>query len=267
LNIALFELIISGARVEIRKHDMRTVRIAAAQTAEYREDVDGALSSAVELSQQAEAEGTRLLCFPEGYLQGYMTDEASARRVALDVSSSRFKELVKRFSKVGPTIVMGFIEVSMGKLFNSAVVIEDATTVGCYRKMYLLPGESSFSAGKDTPVFNAGGLKFGINICYDTNFPEAAQRVADCGATLIVCPANNMMRRQRAEIFRDAHNSVRGDRCRETGLWLVSADVAGERDGRVSWGPTAVLNPKGEVVKQLPLGKPGLLVADIPVSA
>ena len=69
---------------------MRTIRVAAAQTAEYREDIEGALSAAVKLSQQAEAEGARLLCFPEGYFQGYMTDEASARRVALDVSSSQF---------------------------------------------------------------------------------------------------------------------------------------------------------------------------------
>ncbi|MBM3092456.1 carbon-nitrogen hydrolase family protein [Ensifer sp. T173] len=244
---------------------MRTIRVAAAQTAEYREDTEGALSAAVKLSQQAEAEGARPLCFPEGYLQGYMTDEASARRVALDVSSSQFNDLMERFPKVGPTIVMGFIEVSMGRLFNSAVVIDGATAVGCYRKRHLLDGERSFSAGTETPVFNAGGLKFGINICYDTNFPVAAQRVADSGATLIVCPANNMMRRDRAEIFRNAHNSVRGDRCRETGLWLVSADVTGERDGGVSWGPTAVLDPDGAVVKQLPLEKPGLLVADIPV--
>ncbi|MDP9592092.1 UNVERIFIED_ORG: putative amidohydrolase [Shinella zoogloeoides] len=244
---------------------MRTVRIAAAQTVEYRGDVEAAMSSAVKLYQQAETGGASLLCFPEGYLQGYLTDEASARRVALDISSSRFNKLMKRFPKVGPTIVMGFIEVSMGKLFNSAVVIEGATTVGCYRKRHLLPSESAFSAGAETPIFNTGGLKFGINICYDTNFPTAAQSVADSGATLIVCPANNMMRRDRAEIFRDTHNSIRGDRCRETGLWLVSADVSGERDGRVSWGPTAVLNPEGEVVKQLPLGEPGLLFADIPI--
>jgi len=45
---------------------------------------------------------------------------------------------------------------------------------------------------------------------------------------------------------------------------LVSADVTGERDGRISWGPTAVLNPVGEVVAQLPLEQPGLLVFDIP---
>jgi len=113
------------------------------------------------------------------------------------------------------------------------------------------------------PVFDAGGLKFGINICYDTNFPIAAQRIADLGGAFIVCPANNMLRRDKAEIFRNIHNTVRGDRCRETGLWLVSADITGERDGHVSWGPTALLNSGGAVMKQLPLEKPGLLVGEI----
>jgi hypothetical protein len=36
-----------------------------------------------------------------------------------------------------------------------------------------------------------------------------------------------------AEALKEVHNSVRGGRCRETGLWLalVSADVTGERAG------------------------------------
>ena len=76
--------------------------------------------------------------------------------------------------------------------------------------------------------------------------------------------ANNMCRRKTAEALKNVHNSVRGERCRETGLWLISADVTGERDGRVSWGPTAVLNPAGEVVAQLPLEQTGLLVFDLP---
>ncbi len=92
----------------------------------------------------------------------------------------------------------------------------------------------------------------------------AARKVADLGASLIVCPANNMHRRETAEALKHMHNSVRGERCRETGLWLISADVTGERDGRISWSPTAVLNPAGEVVAQLPLEKTGLLVFDIP---
>ena len=90
------------------------------------------------------------------------------------------------------------------------------------------------------------------------------RKVADLGASLIVCPANTMLRRPAAEAFRDVHNSARGERCRETGLWLVSADVTGERDGRISWGPKAVLDPAGKAAGQLPLEETGLLVIDIP---
>ncbi len=109
------------------------------------------------------------------------------------------------------------------------------------------------------------GLRFGINICYDTNFTTAAQGVAALGASLIVCPANNMLPRRAAETWKDRHNAIRAERCREAGLWLVSADVTGERDGCVSFGPTAVITPAGEVAAQLPLGRPGLLVFDLPI--
>jgi len=76
-----------------------------------------------------------------------------------------------------------------------------------------------------------------------------------------------MMKREKAEAFKERHNAVRGQRCRETGLWLLSADVTGERDGRIAMGPTAVLNPDGQVVAHLPPGEPGLLIFDIPARA
>ena len=244
---------------------MNTVRIAAAQTVEFREDVDAALSCAADLAADAEAQGAALLCLPEGFLQGYLTDETAARRYALDLASPEFQAVLSRFPKTGPIIVMGMIEVENGRLFNTAVVLDRGALVGRYRKAHLLGGEQAFEAGRDCPVFEVAGLRFGINICYDTNFPEAARKVADGGASLIVCPANNMMPRKAAETWKAAHNAVRGERCRETGLWLISSDVTGERDGRVAWGPTAVLDPAGEVVAQLPLDQAGLLAFDIPV--
>jgi predicted amidohydrolase len=243
---------------------MRTVRVAAAQTFEYREDIDAALACLVDMAARADVEGARLLCFPEGFLQGYLTDEASARRVALDLSSRAFAEILQRLPQAGPMIVMGMIEVENGHLFNTALVVERGIVMGRYRKMHLLDGEKAFDAGTETPIFEVDGIPFGINICYDSNFPEAARKVADLGASFIVCVANNMMARQKAEAFRELHNAVRGERCREIGLWLISADVTGECDGRVAWGPTAVLNPEGKVEAQLPLEMPGLLVFDIP---
>lgn len=243
---------------------MRTVRIAAAQTPEFREDIEGALTHALGACAYADAQGAALVCFPEGYLQGYLTEEASARRHALDLGSPAFADITRRLHDINAVVVMGVIEVERERLFNTAIVLHRGKLLGRYRKAHLLTGESLFTPGDETPDFEARGVRFGINICYDTNFPDAARKVADAGATLLLCPANNMMRRDVAEKWKHAHNEVRGERCRETGLWLLSADVTGERDGRIAWGPTAVLNPAGEIVAQIPLDKPGMLIFDLP---
>jgi len=241
------------------------MKIAAAQTPEFREDIDAALACAAKMSARADTASAVLICFPEGFLQGYLTEEPLARRHALDLTSEAFARVLERLPMTGPMIVMGLIERDGDRLFNTAVVVHRGALVGRYRKRRLLGGEQVFTAGDDCPVFEIDGLSFGINICFDTNFPDSARAIADQGAALIVCPANNMMRRDVAETWRDQHNAARGGRCCETGLWLISADVTGERDGRVAWGPTAVLNPTGEVVAQLPLETPGLLVFDLPL--
>jgi predicted amidohydrolase len=244
---------------------VRTVRIAAAQTPDFREDIPAALAWAETTAERADAEDAALLVFPEGYLQGYLTDELSARANALDLASAEFAQVLHRLSRFDTMIVMGLIEADGQNLFNTAVVTERGKLIGRYRKTHLLKGELCFHPGVDSPAFQVAGLRFGINICYDTNFPEAARKVAEHGAALLVCCANNMLPRKAAEDWKTAHNSVRGERCRETGLWLVSADVTGERDGRIGWGPTAVLDPAGEVAAQLRLDQPGLLVFDLPI--
>lgn len=64
--------------------------------------------------------------------------------------------------------------------------------------------------------------------------------------------------------WKDLHHAIRAERVRETGMWLVSADVTGERDeSRVGWGPTSVISPRAEVVAQVPLMTTGMVVADI----
>ena len=70
------------------------------------------------------AEGASLLCFPEGFLQGYLTDETLARQNALDLASPAFEAVLNRLPKTGPMIVMGLIEVEDGRLFNTAIVVE-----------------------------------------------------------------------------------------------------------------------------------------------
>ena len=44
---------------------MKTARIAAAQSVEYREDIEAASNCAADVAARAKAEGGALLCFPE----------------------------------------------------------------------------------------------------------------------------------------------------------------------------------------------------------
>ena len=180
-----------------------------------------------------------------------------------NLTSSTFKTLPQQLTKYKPLIVFGLIEQDDGNLFNTAVVIKDGELLGRYRKTHLLEGEQIFKAGSEYPVFQINGLKFGINICYDTQFPEAAKNVAKQGATLILCPANNMMTYETAEKFKHLHHKMRIERATETKVWLLSADVTGEHNGRISYGPTSAISPAGQVVKQVGLMETGMITIEI----
>lgn len=243
---------------------MPVLRIAAAQTPQFNENLPDSLAHLLEVLWQAKASGARLLCFPEAFLQGYLTNSEAARRNAIDLSSPAFEAVLDSIPLDAPMLVVGLIEEADCNLHNTAAVIHRQRLVGRYRKQHLLSRERCFEPGDQVPTFEIDGLHFGINICSDCNFPAAAAAVAAQGASLLLCPANNMLPTATAADWRHKHNLVRGQRCRESSLWIMSADVTGSDDERSAWGPTAVLNPAGEVLAQLPLDKPGLLIFDVP---
>jgi predicted amidohydrolase len=71
------------------------------------------------------------------------------------------------------------------------------------------------------------------------------------------------MRREVAERYRAIHNEIRALRAKEHGMWLMSSDVTGDRDGRICYGPTAVIDPAGNVVGYVPLLQTGMVVAEL----
>lgn len=241
----------------------KSVKVAACQVPDFQADLEGALSWIAAFSAKAHSQGIKLLCFPECFLQGYLVDVEQAQLYALDLSSAGFRQVLERLPQTGPMLVCGLIEQEGGRLFNTAVVVDRGRLLGRYRKTHLLEGERIFEPGSSYPIFEVDGLKFGINICYDTNFSEAAVALSAQGASLIVCPANNMMRREKAEEFKHLHNQIRAERARETGLWLISSDVTGAREDRISYGPTAVISSEGKVVGQVPLLEVGMISAEI----
>jgi predicted amidohydrolase len=240
------------------------VRIGACQTPEILGDVEAALACIEAFAQQSDSDDVDLLLFPECFLQGYLVEAEHLSRHAIDLTRNSFQTILTRLSTVRPTLVFGVIERSGSAFFNTAVVVKRGVLEGSYRKTHLTSGERLFKPGTGCATFDLNGLRYGINICYDTNFPEAARAVAAQGASLLLVPSQNMMKRQAAETWKRRHNAIRAERVTETGMWLVSADVTGARDeSRIGCGPTSVMNPHADVVAQVPTMTVGVVVADI----
>jgi len=249
-----------------------TVRVGACQTPEIIGDPSTALAVMLRFAKEAEDKGVDLLLFPECFLSGYILDEAYMAKYAYDFESKCFAAILKQLEHVKSALVFGAGEKKQGKYFNSAVVVNSGEIIGVYRKTHLIePNESFFSPGEDYPIFEIKGLKYGINICYDAQFAEAAKAVAAQEARLLLLPAQNMLRRETAEYWKYRHNEIRSLRVKETGLWLISSDVTGIRHPgqygpeRIGYGPSLAMNPKGEIIAQVPLMKAGLITVDIPV--
>jgi predicted amidohydrolase len=240
------------------------VWVGACQTAEILGDVDAAVGVVHGFAGQADRAGVELLVFPECFLQGYLVTERHVRVQAFRVGSARFAAVLARLATVRQMLVLGMIERHDDRYYNTALVITGGRILGRYRKRFLTAGESVFTPGETYPVFTCGDVRFGVNICYDTRFPQAAAAVAAAGAHVLLVPAQNMMRRDKALWWQDRHNEIRRQRVQETGMWLVSADVTGERDrDRIGLGPTCVIDPAGHVVAQVPTGTTGMAVAEI----
>ncbi|MEM7020237.1 MAG: carbon-nitrogen hydrolase family protein [Pseudomonadota bacterium] len=192
------------------------MKVAACQVMDIHENIEQTLEIMASYARRAEAQGAKLVCFPECYLQGYIVNEGRTPQLALDLSSRAVESILRRFAHIQPVLVIGLIESENSKTYNTAIVVQHGKLLGRYRKTRLLPGESLiFTPGDDCPVFNVDGLKFGINICYELVFPECAQAVADQNVDLLVCPCNNMHRRVNAEKLKYKHNVIRADRAKE----------------------------------------------------
>jgi 5-aminopentanamidase len=255
---------------QIRTSNM--VRVGACQTPEIIGDPVAALTVMLQFTKEAEDKKADLLLFPECFLTGYILSEKYMAKYAYDFKSDQFAAILKQLVHVKPMLVFGVGEKKSEKYFNSAAVVNKGKIIGVYRKTHLIdPSEAFFTPGKNYPIFEIKGLKYGINICYDAQFSDSAKAVADKGAQLLLLPAQNMIRRENAEKWKYKHSEIGAQRVKETGLWYVRSDVTGIRPpGQygaecIAYGPTQAMNPKAEIVAQIPLMTVGMITVDIPV--
>jgi predicted amidohydrolase len=207
--------------------------------------------------EAAEA-GTGLVIFPEMFLTGYNIGEAVFKLAEpADGLSAAAVATIARDSAV--SILYGYPERSGNRIFNSARLVHPARgAIANYRKTHLYGSEEKrlFAPGDDLVMAELDGLKVGILICYDVEFPEAVRALALAGAELIAVPTALI------QPFDIVSRTLVPARAFENQVYVAYAGMCG-REGSLGYcGLSCIVGPDGQDLARAG-ASPALLFADI----
>ncbi|MFF3965175.1 carbon-nitrogen hydrolase family protein [Streptomyces griseorubiginosus] len=171
------------------------MRTALLQSSGRPGSVEGNLKVLDEAAASAAAAGAALLAAPEMFLTGYAIGDDIAR-LAEEADGEGADAVAEIAVRHGLAVAYGYPERSGDTVFNSAQLISaDGTRLANYRKTHLFGcfERDHFTPGEQ-PVAQAelGGLRVGLMICYDVEFPENVRAHALAGTDLLLVPTAQM---------------------------------------------------------------------------
>lgn len=232
---------------------MSTYRIGHCQALCKPGDFEANLAKVVEGLERAARERVQILCFSECFLGGYYDREAAARRHAFAVDSPQVRRVLARTRRFNTTFIVGFNELRGRDLYNTALVARRGRLLGTYSKCSAyMPFHKQ---GREFPVFEHDGVRFGVVICSDGGYIEPTRILALKGARIIFAPHANYIAPQHL-LAHFMH--VRADhvaRSVENGIWFVRGnnvirgrDPATKGYAGVGYGDSYIIDPHGEML-------------------
>jgi predicted amidohydrolase len=184
----------------------RMLVVAAGQTGPASDDRATNADTVIRLMDEAAGSGAKIICLPELSLTKYFGhwNTRDHARMFDEVPGHATRRIQETAARHGLAVVLPLAERDGITLYNTALVIgARGEILGRYRKMHLpgsfpLPDRGAFTyerlyftPGKlGFPVFDVAGVKGGIQICHDRNFPEGYRVLALRGAELVFTPTN-----------------------------------------------------------------------------
>jgi predicted amidohydrolase len=245
------------------------MRIGHCQLESIPGDFAGNLAKVVRGLERAEREGVQILCFPECFLTGYQDTEAEVRATAFAVASPQLEQLLDATRRFRATCIVGHNEARGPDLYNTALIVERGQVLGRYSKCSAyMPFHKQ---GREFPVFEREGVKFGVVICSDGGYMEPARILALKGARIIFSPHYNYIAKDHLLTH---FTNVRADhvaRAVENRVWFVRGNnvTPGGRDHGiqkyegVGYGDSYIVDPLGEILVRSRRHQEDFIFADV----
>lgn len=193
------------------------------------------------LASVVQATDADLVLCPELFLSGYAAGDA-LRQHAEPADGPAARGIAGIARKHRKAIVYGFPEPAGDALLNAALAIgPDGALLAHHRKLAIPPGfeRDYFSPGSGLTLFQLGGLRFGLLICYDAEFPEAVRATSEAGVQAILVPT------ALGAQWLVVAEKVIPARAFENGVYMLYANHAGVEGSVTFLGGSCIVGPDG----------------------
>jgi len=226
------------------------------------------INKAIENIRVAAAQGAQIICLQELFASLYFCDTEDYDHFSLaeTIPGATTDQLSVLAAELGVVIIASLFEKRAQGLYHNttAVLDADGTYLGKYRKMHIPDDPSYYEKFYFTPgdlgykVFKTKFATFGILICWDQWYPEAARITSLMGAEILFYPtaigwATSQDEATNTEQY-NAWQTIQRSHAIANGVHVVSVNRVGEeQNGAMQfWGGSFVSNPLGTVLYQAP---------------
>jgi predicted amidohydrolase len=168
------------------------------------------------------------------------------------------EKLQQSSNSYGISLVVGSSWYLDSRIYNSALIFRPHISLLVYYKNNLTEYDKKyFATGKKTVEFDIKGIKCGVLICRDQNYPLLAMKYRH--SKILFYLSSHYYGKVEALKKERKNKSLPIVRALENKIYVAKADAVGMHNGLVSFGGSIVVDPDGYVIAEAKKGKEEVL--------
>jgi len=239
------------------------LRLSMAQINTCVGDFAGNACKIINAIEQAKAQGSHIVCFPELAVCGYPPEDLLFKNSFVQENIRRLNQIKEK--AYGIIAIVGTISRQKRWLFNSAAILADKKIIDTYHKIHLpnygvFDEKRYFSSGDKFNLYEFRGFRVGVNICEDIWVEDGViNSQAQAGASLVLTinaspyHAGKINLRQKMLKAQAKKNKV----------FIAYINLIGGQDELVFDGQSMLISDKGKVLSMASAFKEELKTIDI----
>ncbi|TNF16395.1 MAG: nitrilase [Rhodobacteraceae bacterium] len=217
-------------------------------------DREAAFDQIARVAGAAGRAGAEVVVFPELFLTGYQREDLGELAMSVEEMAERIAPLTRAASCA---ICVGYPERAQEGLYNSALCMSSAgALLGNHRKIQLYGAAEAerFLRGSRYTIFDLGGKRAAILICYDVEFAPHIAALRARGVDLILAPTAAMYP------FEHVGENVVPAMAANHGLAIVYSNLCGTEADLEYFGLSVIVGPDGKTLARAG-AEPAMLLA------